>query len=171
MIIICRTQSNNVQIIKIIPSGGTLDSWHRNITKVTLGSSEETGKRRRHSVMSSSGNKNINVENEKSLEKMKTSILRMMETKDLATQENSTLRRYKCSVEKLKQENSRLKTEIEDLNKRAAEKWEEDKRQSPDGKENTGAPVENVLSGKVILNRFLSASYQTLSRFHSMREK
>ena len=95
----------------------------------------------------------------------------MMETKDLATQENSTLRRYKCSVEKLKQENSRLKTEIEDLNKRAAEKWEEDKRQSPDGKENTGAPVENVLSGKVILNRFLSASYQTLSRFHSMREK
>ena len=171
IIIICRTQSNNVQIIKIIPSGGTLDSWHRNITKVTLGSLEETGKRRRHSVMSSSGNKNINVENEKSLEKMKTSILRMMETKDLATQENSTLRRYKSSVEKLKQENSRLKTEIEDLNKRAAEKWEEDRRQSPDGKENTGAPAENVPSGKVKLYRFLSASYQTPSRFHSMREK
>merc|ERR1711997_881487 len=142
--------SNNVQIIKIIPSGGSLDSCHRNITQVTLGSSEESGRRRRHSVMSSPiPNKNINVENEKKLEKMKTSILRMMEMKDLATQENSTLRRYKSSVEKLKQENKRLKTEIEDLNKRAAVKYEEERRQSPDGKENTGAPAENDLTGKV----------------------
>merc|ERR1711997_996020 len=137
--------SNNVQIIKIIPSGGSLDSCHRNITQVTLGSSEESGRRRRHSVMSNPiPNKNINVENEKKLEKMKTSILRMMETKDLATQENSTLRRYKSSVEKLKEENKRLKTEIESLNKKASEECEEDKRQSPDGKENTGAPAEKV---------------------------
>merc|ERR1711953_443763 len=147
-----RTQSNNVQIIKIIPSGGTLDSHHRNITKVTLGSLEDSGKRRRHSVISSQENisKNINLENEKKLEKMKTSILRMMETKDLATQENSTLRRYKSSVEKLKQENKRLKTEIESLTKRAAVMCEDEgRRQSPEGKENTGAPAETELAGKV----------------------
>ena len=102
-------------------------------------------------------NKNINLENEKKLEKMKTSILRMMETKDLATQENSTLRRYKCSVEKLKQENKRLKTEIEFLNKRAALlMYEEDgRRQSPEGKENTEAPAEIDLAGKVKLLRLL----------------
>ena len=110
-------------------------------------------------------NKNVNVENEKSLEKMKTSILRMMETKDLATQENSTLRRYKSTVEKLKEENKRLKTEIESLNKRTSEECEEDKRQSPDGKENTGAPPE-----KVKLFWFLSACYNTPSRSHYMRE-
>ena len=100
-------------------------------------------------------NKNINVENEKKLEKMKTSIMRMMETNDLAIQENSTLRRYKSSVEKLKQENNRLKTEIESLNKRAAVNCEEDRRQSPDGKENSGGPAENDLAGKVKIVRFL----------------
>merc|ERR1711953_1305222 len=133
-----RTQSNNVQIIKIILSGGTLDSHHRNITKVTLGSLEDSGKRRRHSVISSQENisKNINLENEKKLEKMKTSILRMMEKKDLATQENSTLRRYKSSVEKLKDENKRLKSEIESLNQRAVVMSEGERRQSPEGKEN-----------------------------------
>ena len=155
-IYICRTQSNNVQIIKIIPSGGTLDSCHRNITKVILGSSEEAGKRRRHSVMSNSSY----VENEKKLEKMKTSILRMMETKDLATQENTTLRRYKSSVEKLKVENKRLKTEIESLNKKRSEvKCEEDRRPSPDGKESAGAPGENDLSGKVTIISVPSFSF------------
>ena len=179
-IFICRTQSNNVQIIKIIPSGGTLDSCHRNITKVTLGSSEEAGERRRHSAMSNSSQQNVNnssnVENEKKLEKMKTSILRMMETKDLATQENTTLRRYKSSVEKLKQENKRLKTEIESLNKRAEVKCEEDRRPSPDGKESTGAPAENDLAGKVTIISVSSFSFLVLitllpSRSQSMREK
>ena len=108
-------------------------------------------------------NKNINMENEKKLEKMKASILRMMETKDMATEENTTLRRYKSSVEKLKQENKRLKTEIESLNKRAVETCLEERRQSPDGKENTGAPAENDLAEKVKLFRFLhSASYKLL---------
>ena len=99
--------------------------------------------------------KNINVENEKKLEKMKTSILRMMETKDLATQENTTLRRYKSSMEKLKQENKRLKAEIESLNKRVVVRCEEERRQSPDGKENTGTPAENDPTGKVKLFWFL----------------
>ena len=116
-------------------------------------------------------NKNINVENEKKLEKMKTSILRMMEMKDLATQENSTLRRYKSSVEKLKQENKRLKTEIESLTQRAAVNCQEDRR-SPEGKENTGAPAENDLAGKVkIFGFLLLVSYKNPSRSHSMREK
>ena len=169
-IFICRTQSNNVQIIKILPSGGTLDSCHRNITKVTLGSSEEAGNRRRHSVMSNSSqqnvNKNSNVENEKKLEKMKTSILRMMETKDMATQENTTLRRYKSSVEKLKEENKRLKKEIESLNKKRAEvRCEEDRRPSPDGKESTGAPGENDLAGKVTIISVPSFSFVKHSFF------
>ena len=115
--------------------------------------------------------KNINLENEKKLEKMKTSILRMMETKDLATQENSTLRRYKSSVEKLKQENKRLKTEIESLTKRAAVMREDEgRRQSPEGKENTGAPAETELARKVNLFQLL-LSYISPFRSHSMRKK
>ena len=108
-------------------------------------------------MMSGSPNvsKNINVENEKKLERMKTSILRMMETKDLATQENTTLRRYKSSMEKLKQENKRLKAEIESLNKRVEVRCKEEMRQSPDGKENTGTTAENDPTGKVKLFRFL----------------
>ena len=130
--------------------------------------------------MSNSSQQNVNnssnVENEKKLEKMKTSILRMMETKDLATQENTTLRRYKSSVEKLKQENKRLKTEIESLNKRAEVKGEEDRRPSPDGKESTGAPAENDLAGKVTIISVSSFSFLVLipllpSRSQSMREK
>ena len=94
-------------------------------------------------------NQNINLENEKKLEKMKTSILRMMEKKDMATQENTTLRRYKSSVEKLKEENKRLKSEIESLNQRAVVMSEGERRQSPEGKENIGAPAENDLAEKV----------------------
>ena len=118
--------------------------------------------------------KNINVENEKKLERMKTSILRMMETKDLATQENTTLRRYKSSMEKLKQENKRLKAEIESLNKRVEVRCKEEMRQSPDGKENTGTTPENDPTGKVKLFRFLlsTKSYTCpLSRLHAIRKK
>ena len=102
-------------------------------------------------MMSSQENisKNINLENEKKLEKMKTSILRMMEKKDMATQENTTLRRYKSSVEKLKEENKRLKSEIGSLNQRAVVMSEGERRQSPEGKENIGAPAENDLAEKV----------------------
>ena len=155
---ICRTQSNNVQIIKIVPSSGSVDTSHRTVTKVTLGSQTDgSGKRRRHSVMSRplTEDKSLHLENEQKLTEMKTTILRLMETKDSAVQENTTLRRCKSNLEKLKQENTRLRTKIENLNSKKMDKrhfLEDNRRQSPDGTEASGGLTEENLASKVSYN-------------------
>ena len=121
-----RTQSSNVQIIKIIQPGDarTVGRNHRNISKVTLASepSERPGLlRKRYNSVACSSSVNVttikscNENNDKMVEEMKTSIMKMMEDKETIMRENSTLRRYKESVESLSEENARLKQELSKL--------------------------------------------------------
>ena len=104
-----RTQSSNVQIIKIIQKEGS--PWvrdHRNVTKVTLG---EGLKKRHNSAVSSTKLNDINKTDD-DLESMKESIMKMVEDKNTVMKENNTLKRYKQSVESLVRENHQLKQEI-----------------------------------------------------------
>ena len=96
--------------------------------------------------------KSLHLQNEQKLTEMKTTILRLMETKDSAVQENTTLRRCKSNLEKLKQENTRLRTKIENLNSKKMDNrhfLEDNRRQSPDGTEASGGLAEENLASKV----------------------
>ena len=150
---IFRTQSNNVQIIKIIPSSETQNITHRNITKVTLGETN-SGSRNSVTTRDKRDHRNPHLQNEMKLDQMKTTILRMKETKDSAIEENTTLRRSKSLVDKLKQENIKLQTMIENLNSNnnvTGRVDEEFRRRSPDGTENREDEADGDLAKKVEL--------------------
>ena len=146
-----------MQIIKIIPSSETQNITHRNITKVTLGETDSGARKGRpHSLTTRDkrDHRNPHLQNEMKLDQMKTTILRMKETKDSAIEENTTLRRSKSLVEKLKQENIKLRTMIENLNSNNLETGkvdEEFRRRSPDGTENCEDEADGDLAKKVEL--------------------